>query len=155
MALVGPSSSGAEKGCPGPSGISRLEKGDCRYQVRGLKSPHLLFRCTRLSTSPSWPWPTPRAPCSIFADAPFGRCSAGSASASCPSCPCPRPCRISSSWSQRGFCTDTQSIWTKTLVLFWGGGAVGRGGASPDPHAQTPPGRGVGNPSPPASQGCV
>ena len=75
----------------------------------GLRSICLPSRCTRPSTSPSSPWPTPRALCNIFAAVPFGSYSAKSAFTSYPYYPCRSPCKIISFWNQRAFCTETRA----------------------------------------------
>lgn len=82
----------------------------------GLCSICLPSRCTRLSTSPSWPWPTSHAVCSIFAAVPFGNYLAKSAFTLCPCYPCQSPCKITSFWNQRVFCTENQSVGTEAVV---------------------------------------
>lgn len=83
----------------------------------GLCSICLPSRCTRPSTSLSSPWPTPHAVCSIFAAVPFGNYLAKSAFTSYPCYPCQSPCKITSFWNQRVFCTENQSVRTKALAL--------------------------------------
>ena len=88
-----------------------------RAQHLSLHPICLPSRCTRPSTSPSLPWPTPRAVCSISAAVPFGNYSARSAFTSCPCYRCQSPCKITSFWNQRVFCTENQSVGTKAPDL--------------------------------------
>lgn len=98
--------------------------GRCLPGALGPSAQHLSLhpiclpsRCTRPSTSPSLPWPTPRAVCSISAAVPFGNYSARSAFTSCPCYRCQSPCKITSFWNQRVFCTENQSVGTKAPDL--------------------------------------